>query len=122
MSDTGWTEAQPATAADVCIIVEGAYPYVPGGVSSWIDWLIKTQPDTTFCIVSLLPRPTAQKPRYARPPNVIGFQNVYLQDFGARPVKRLRVPAETDALAEALSRLTTVGGASELSEIGRAHV
>ena len=116
MSESAWTEAVSATPADVCIIVEGAYPFVPGGVSSWIDWLIKTQPDLTFCVVALLPRPAGAKPRYVRPPNVTGFQVVYLQDFGARPVKRLRVPGETDALAIALSRLTTVGGADELSD------
>ncbi len=117
MSESTWIEAVPATPADVCIIVEGAYPFVPGGVSSWIDWLIKTQPGTTFCVVALLPKPAGAKPRYVRPPNVTGFQVVYLQDFGARPVKRLRVPQETDALAIALSRLTTIGGAGELADV-----
>ena len=117
MPEMGWLERTSQAAADVCIIVEGAYPYVPGGVSSWIDWLIRSQPGTTFCVVALLPRPTSQKPRYQRPTNVVGFQNVYLQDFGARPVKRLRVPAEMDALAEALSRLTTVGGAGALADV-----
>ena len=117
MPEMGWLERTSEAAADVCIIVEGAYPYVPGGVSSWIDWLIRSQPATTFCVVALLPRPAAQKPRYQRPANVVGFQNVYLQDFGARPVKRLRVPSGTDALAEALSRLTTVGGAGALADV-----
>ena len=112
-----WPQAVSPTPADVCIIVEGAYPYVPGGVSSWIDWLIKTQPNTTFCVVALLPRPSSAKPRYVRPPNVTGFQTVYLQDFGARPVKRMRVPAGTDDLADALSRLTTIGGSDELAGV-----
>ncbi len=38
--------------ADVCLIVEGCYPYVPGGVSAWIDWLMRSQPETRFSIVS----------------------------------------------------------------------
>jgi polysaccharide biosynthesis protein PelF len=117
MPNTRWADVISPTPADVCIIVEGAYPYVPGGVSSWIDWLIKTQPDTTFSVVALLPRPVGQKARYIRPENVVGFQNVYLQDFGATPVKRLRVPAETDDLALALSRLTTIGGKDELADV-----
>jgi polysaccharide biosynthesis protein PelF len=117
MHDADWIEFVPHTPADVCILVEGAYPYVPGGVSGWIDWLIRTQPDTTFSVVSLQPRPAAQRPRYRRPENVVGFQNVYLQDFGARPVKRLAVPAGTDELAEALSRLTTVGGVEALKDV-----
>ena len=112
-----WIEGVPAANADVCIMVEGAYPYVPGGVSGWIDWLIRSQPETTFSVVALLPRPSAQKHRYRRPDNVIGFQNVYLQDFGARPIKRLAVPGETMALAHALSRLTTVGGMEALTEV-----
>ena len=112
-----WIEGVSATNADVCIMVEGAYPYVPGGVSSWIDWLIRSQPDTTFSVVALLPRPASQKHRYRRPENVIGFQNVYLQDFGARPIKRLAVPRETIALAQALNQLTTAGGMAALADV-----
>ncbi len=116
-ADRGWREGAPAVPADVCIIVEGAYPYVPGGVSGWIDWLITTQPHLTFCVVALLPRPTAQRPRYSRPANVVGFQNIYLQDFGGHPTKRMRVPGSTEALADALSQLTTVGGAQPLADV-----
>jgi polysaccharide biosynthesis protein PelF len=117
MTDMVWIEHEPPAPADVCIIVEGAYPYVPGGVSGWIDWLIRTQPDLTFTVVALLPRPSMHKPRYRRPGNVIGFQNVYLQDFGAQPVKRMAVPPETDALAVSLSTLTTQGGLQPLADV-----
>jgi polysaccharide biosynthesis protein PelF len=117
VEDGVWSEGVSASPADVCIIVEGAYPYVPGGVSSWIDWLITTQPHLTFAVVALLPKPLEHKPRYRRPANVIGFQNVYLQDFGARPIKRLNVPDTTDGLADALSLLTTVGGAAHLRDV-----
>jgi polysaccharide biosynthesis protein PelF len=116
-SDGSWRDVTSAEPADVCIIVEGAYPYVPGGVSGWIDWLITTQPHLTFAVVALLPRPAAQKPRYVRPSNVIAFQNIYLQDFGGHPIKRMRVPGATDALADALSQLTTVGGAKPLADV-----
>ena len=37
-----------STVADVCLIVEGAYPYVSGGVSSWVDGLIRRQPSLRF--------------------------------------------------------------------------
>jgi glycosyltransferase involved in cell wall biosynthesis len=117
MSEPVWIEQIPSTDADVCILVEGAYPYVPGGVSGWIDWLIRSQPETTFSVVSLMPRPGHHKPRFQCPPNVVGFSNVYLQDFGAKPSKRLAVPPATDALADALSALTTTGGQAALSEV-----
>jgi hypothetical protein len=40
--------ASNTEAVDVCLIVEGAYPYVSGGVSSWVHGLIRRQPDITF--------------------------------------------------------------------------
>lgn len=103
--------------ADVCIIVEGCYPYVPGGVSSWIDWLIRSQPGTTFSIVALWPRPTTQMPRYALPANVRAFSHVYLQDFGASPRSRLALPPGVDQLGAALGRLTTAGGIEALWDV-----
>ena len=42
----------PAPAvADVCLIVEGAYPYVAGGVSSWVDGLIRRHKNLRFSVV-----------------------------------------------------------------------
>lgn len=106
--------------ADICIIVEGCYPYVPGGVSSWIDWLIRSQPQTTFTVVTLWPRPTDQKPRYALPENVVALRHVYLQDFGDRPRAKLPLPPGVEALGRSLNRLTTQGGAEALRETTRA--
>ena len=37
----------------ICLIVEGCYPYVAGGVSSWIQMLIKGMPDHEFVIFSI---------------------------------------------------------------------
>jgi len=102
---------------DVCIIVEGCYPYIAGGVSAWIDWLIRSQPATSFSVVALWPRPAALSPRYALPPNVLSFEHLYLQDFGDRPRKRLGVPPGTEELAQALNRLVTRGGAAELAAV-----
>ena len=33
----------------VCIVAEGCYPYVVGGVSSWINSMIKAFPDSMPC-------------------------------------------------------------------------
>ncbi|MEQ1710695.1 MAG: GT4 family glycosyltransferase PelF [Hyphomicrobium sp.] len=107
----------PSKDADVCIIVEGCYPYVPGGVSSWIDWLIRSQPDTTFSIVALWPRPTAQPPRYTLPGNVIEFRHVFLQDFGAAPRTRSAMPPGIAEFGQALTRLTTEGGVEALWDV-----
>jgi glycosyltransferase involved in cell wall biosynthesis len=109
-----------AAEADVCLIVEGCYPYVPGGVSSWIDWLLRTQPDTRFSIVAIVARAEARKPRYTFPDNVRGFSEIILHQpmthrrWGGRPRA-----AFADQLAEALIALTLGGGADELAHIIR---
>ena len=34
----------------ICVICEGCYPFVAGGVSSWLHGLIKAMPQHTFVI------------------------------------------------------------------------
>lgn len=102
--------------ADVCLIVEGCYPYVPGGVSSWIDWLIRSQPNLTFSIVSLWPKPSEVPPRYMMPPNAVAFHPLYLQDFGAAPSLSARRRPEFAPLANALTGLLAPGGIAALRQ------
>jgi polysaccharide biosynthesis protein PelF len=106
---------------DICLIVEGCYPYVPGGVSGWIDWLIRTQHETSFSVVSLWPRPGNHPMRYALPPNVVSFDTLYLQDFGASPrVRDLQVRG-LDAFGEAVDLLVAEGGLAKLDALRKAH-
>jgi polysaccharide biosynthesis protein PelF len=113
-ADSRWRQTS-RHPADVCLIVEGCYPYVPGGVSSWIDWLIRSQPDTTFSIVSLWPAPTEVPPRYQMPSNAVAFHPLHLQDFGASPAQSSgRVP-DLAALANALANLLAPGGVASLT-------
>ena len=35
---------------DVCLVVEGSYPYVTGGVSAWTDGLLRGLPDVSFAV------------------------------------------------------------------------
>ena len=115
MSDraSSWsrTDARPA---DVCIIVEGCYPFVPGGVSGWIDWLIRSQPATSFSIVSLWPAPSEHPPRYAMPANAVAFHPLYLQTFGGQPLQSARLPRGLSALSDALQTFMTQGGSDAL--------
>ena len=68
--------------ADVCLIAEGCYPYVSGGVSTWIDWLIRSHPDLTFSVLAILPGPPQTEPRYQRPANLKAIHHLYLDDRG----------------------------------------
>ena len=39
--------------ADVAPFLEGTYPYVLGGVSSWVDQIIRGLPELTFALFYL---------------------------------------------------------------------
>jgi glycosyltransferase involved in cell wall biosynthesis len=53
----------------VCLIIEGSYPYITGGVSAWVHQLISDSPNIDFTVFSLSPAED-QPLRYQLPPNV----------------------------------------------------
>ncbi len=67
---------------DVCLILEGTYPYVAGGVSTWVHQLITAMKDIRFGVVCLLPHsdPT-REPKYSVPPHVLYFREIYLHEY-----------------------------------------
>ncbi|WP_370154896.1 GT4 family glycosyltransferase PelF [Ferrovibrio sp.] len=73
--------------ADICMILEGTYPYVAGGVSSWVHDMLRTHADRSFHLVCLLPDRQERQHRYTVPGNVVGIDHVYLQEIapGSRP-------------------------------------
>uniref|UniRef100_A0A7C4GLB9 DUF3492 domain-containing protein n=1 Tax=Fervidobacterium thailandense TaxID=1008305 RepID=A0A7C4GLB9_9BACT len=58
----------------VCVIVEGTYPYVTGGVSNWLQMLMENMPDVEFEVVHLAPWRWMRSFAYKLPSNV---QRVY---------------------------------------------
>jgi glycosyltransferase involved in cell wall biosynthesis len=67
--------------ADVCLILEGTYPFVTGGVSSWVHDLILAMPDVKFALLNIsASRAINQKPRYKLPPNVVSFVECFVHD------------------------------------------
>jgi polysaccharide biosynthesis protein PelF len=64
--------------ADVCLVVEGGYPYVLGGVASWVDTLLRSLPEYQFHIVAIRNAAQSTKLKYQFPDNVCGFDNVVL--------------------------------------------
>lgn len=65
----------------VCIIVEGCYPYVVGGVSSWVHSLIGQFPNTEFIVQTIVAsRELRGKYVYDLPPNVVEIREAYVQD------------------------------------------
>ena len=55
----------------VCLIAEGCYPYITGGVSSWIQMLIKNFPEYEFIVIAIsAKKDEALTPKYELPQNV----------------------------------------------------
>ncbi|MGB9152657.1 MAG: GT4 family glycosyltransferase PelF [Alphaproteobacteria bacterium] len=72
----------PETApADVCLILEGTYPYVSGGVSSWAHELIKMHKHLTFSVVTLVAADASTKMLYELPDNVVSLKTIRLQQI-----------------------------------------
>jgi len=106
----------PDRSADVCFLLEGTYPFVAGGVSSWVHELIKANPDLSYHLVTLLPhRNSPQTRRYEVPANVVGLTPVYLQDLPAGRRHHPEIPALMRRLEPLLAKL--VGGGGGLEEI-----
>lgn len=69
------------TVSDICLIAEGTYPFVTGGVSSWIHALITSFPEKTFSILHICSyQPENPVFKYRLPDNVVSMVIVALHD------------------------------------------
>lgn len=66
----------------ICMVAEGCYPYVVGGVSGWINSMIKAFPDAQFVVLAIISdRSQSGKFRYELPDNVTAVYEAYLNDY-----------------------------------------
>jgi len=66
---------------DVCFLLEGTYPYVRGGVSSWVHQMVTEAPNLTFAIFFIgSQREQTGEYLYEIPPNVKAVEEVFLYD------------------------------------------
>ncbi|MEQ8587017.1 MAG: GT4 family glycosyltransferase PelF [Thalassobaculaceae bacterium] len=91
--------------SDVCLILEGSYPYVAGGVSTWTHDLIQAQAPLTFSIVSLTPDEKPRKPRYDLPDNVVRVVDLPLRAPASGSESRVGAARKIRALTDALVRM-----------------
>src|SRR5258705_762227 len=84
--------------ADVCLVLEGTYPYVRGGVSTWVHDLILSLPDLRFALVHIGPEQGAYVRRhYSLPSNVVSLTDLYCRE----PLARGRDAAVLERVAHA---------------------
>jgi glycosyltransferase involved in cell wall biosynthesis len=95
-----------AADADIGLLLEGTFPYVAGGVSSWVNQMIRGFPDIRFAIVfigSLEEEYGEQK--YELPQNVVHFERHYLYAKRAAPeIKKVEGDPATFAVVEEMHR------------------
>lgn len=64
--------------ADVCLILEGTYPFVTGGVSHWVHELIQEHNHLKFNLLAIVPAEEEVELKYQLPGNVVGLNTVRL--------------------------------------------
>jgi glycosyltransferase involved in cell wall biosynthesis len=75
------TDTASEDIADVGLLLEGTYPYVLGGVSAWVDQIIRGIPDVRFALFFIgSQKELNQKQHYKMPANVVSITEVYLHD------------------------------------------
>lgn len=93
----------------ICLIAEGCYPYVAGGVSSWIQMLIKGMPEHTFVIYTIAASKEQEGQfKYELPSNVEQVQENFLDQFMDAKIRkradyRLK-PEEFQALLDLITK------------------
>jgi polysaccharide biosynthesis protein PelF len=80
-----------AAEADICLLLEGTFPYVRGGVSSWVNEMIRAFPDLRFAIAFIGSRAEDYRgSAYALPENVVHFEAHYLYEQDAPSFRRAK--------------------------------
>ena len=99
----------------VCLILEGSYPFITGGVSAWVHQLILYLKDIDFVLYTISPAKD-QPRRYDLPSNVVGHKDMVL----SAPARSKRRPSQRNALIDQITgihQLLLEGKAPEVDGI-----
>lgn len=81
---------------DVCLVLEGTYPFVAGGVSTWVHQLITAMKDIKFGIVYIAPfEDPTRTYKYQVPENVIFLKEIFLHNYSLNKTA-VRKPKKND--------------------------
>ncbi len=124
MTDTTFPRLGSTEKADICLLLEGTYPYVRGGVSSWVHQLMVGLPQYRFALIFV----GASREHYANmhfefPPNVCHFEVHFLNDaLELGDPKECSLDAETVNTLKSLYSLLGEGGrAPSLKQLAGLH-
>ncbi len=81
MSSSLGAAVEAAVDDDVCLLVEGTYPYLAGGVSAWVHDIINGHPALKFSVFNIGSHPGSYgAPCFALAEHVTGLHHVYCRD------------------------------------------
>lgn len=87
----------------ICIICEGCYPYITGGVSSWIQMILTSMPEHEFIICTINTN-CKREYKYDIPKNVVGIREIFLDEYineDAKKIKKIKFNSNTKQALEA---------------------
>jgi glycosyltransferase involved in cell wall biosynthesis len=97
LSRFGGPTAPAGTTVDVMFLLEGTYPLVSGGVSSWVHQILRGLPDITFGIVFIGGAPERyERLRYELPPNLVHLEEHFLAEAVAPRSVSARRPGDRE--------------------------
>ncbi len=81
----GWAGAHDdlrhADQADICLVLEGTFPYVRGGVSAWVNTMLHALAEYRFAIVYIgSTKADCAVQQYEIPSNVVYFEQIFLHE------------------------------------------
>lgn len=112
MPDTEFPRLGLSEKADICLLLEGTYPYVRGGVSSWVHQLMIGHPEYQFALIFV----GASSEHYSQmhfefPENVCHFEVHFLNDsLDLGPPKPHKLDAGAVSVISDLYKLLGQGG------------
>ncbi|ACR30070.1 GT4 family glycosyltransferase PelF [Burkholderia glumae] len=109
-----------AADADVCLLLEGTFPFVRGGVSSWVNEMLRAYPHLRFAVVFIGSREEDYRDAaYALPDNVVHFEAHYLYATAGSVDERPReVAGDPAAFAQSARLHEALRGASGAQRTG----
>lgn len=102
MSRFGGPTLAPGKTADITLLLEGTYPFVSGGVSSWVHQIICGLPDLDFALVFIGGAADAyEKMRYELPKNVVHLEEHFLAEV-PKAQRLLGIPGDAAFYAKSV--------------------
>ena len=112
MSEPVFPKLGATEKADICLLLEGTYPYVRGGVSSWVHQIILGHPEYTFALIFVgASSEHYSVMHYELPANVSHFERHFLNDAVklGKPEPR-NINPEMVTTLKSLYELLSLGG------------